>query len=66
MPFQFYDSILSMLAIIKNGNVLYHANENTQKYNVGKRFQYKSQPEDLKYVGLLQIIDVIISNHYCL
>ena len=25
----------------KNGNVLYHANEKTQKYNVGKLFWYK-------------------------
>ena len=24
----------------KNGNVLYHANEKTQKYNVGKIFWY--------------------------
>ena len=41
-----------MLAIIKkNGNVLYHANEKIQKYNVGKMFWYKSQLVDLKYVA---------------
>ena len=58
MPFQFYHSILSMLAIInyKNGNVLYHANENTQKYNVGKRFQYNSQPENLTLLLLITIV----------
>ena len=38
----------------KNGNVLYHANENTQKYNVGKRFQYNSQP-----VTLLLLITIV-------
>ena len=31
----------------KNGNVLYHANEKIQKYNVGKMFWYKSQLVDL-------------------
>ena len=59
MPFQFYDSIISMLAIIKNGNVLYHANENTQKYNVGKRFQYKSVADCYKLLTLLLLITIV-------
>ena len=39
----------------KNGNVLYHANEKTQKYNVGKRFPY----DCYKLLTLLFLITIV-------
>ena len=43
----------------KNGNVLYHANEKTQKYNVGKLFWYKSIANGYKLLTVLFLITIV-------